>query len=285
MDRRGWQVGGGRCVELDCARIMAIVNVTPDSFSDGGLHLDAAAAIDRALQCVDEGADIIDIGGESTRPGAVRIDEQEQIRRVVPVIEGLVSQRDVIISVDTTLSAVAANALDAGAHIVNDVSAGLEDPEMLAMVAQRRAGYVLMHRLAAPGDDSYSDAYERSPEYGDVVGEVGAFLAERLDAAQASGIADESIVVDPGLGFGKSIEQNIALMRSMDAFDRLGAGVLSAASRKSFVGRLSGESDAAKRQGGSVAVSIFHWMAGVRLFRVHDVKLHREALAMVSALA
>ena len=205
---RFWTAGSDRVVSLDPFAIMGVVNVTPDSFSDGGQFTGPEEAAQFALQLVEEGATVIDIGGESTRPGAARVDAEEQVRRVVPVIARVRSRSGVAITVDTTSAAVAEAALEAGADAVNDVSAGCEDPAMFALVARRGAGLVLMHRLAPPGEDSYSDRYAEAPIYDDVVREVASFLLMRAELAMAAGVARESIVLDPGLGFGKSVAQN-----------------------------------------------------------------------------
>lgn len=282
---RFWTVGKDRELALDRARILAIVNVTPDSFSDGGSFLDPSRAIAHALECEAQGADIIDIGGESTRPGAVRVSADEQIRRVLPVIEGLSGRSDVLISIDTTLSAVAGAAIEAGASIINDVSAGKEDGRVLKLAAQRDAGLILMHRGAERENDRYSDEYVTPPVYGDVVEDVRSFLCERVEAAVCAGVNPEQIVVDPGLGFGKNVEQNLELLSCIDTFDDLGAGVLSAASRKSFIGKTTGVAHPADRLAGSLAVSMRHWVMGVRLFRVHDVAAHVQVFSVLTAMA
>ncbi len=283
-----WRLGHGRSLSLSAPRIIAIINITPDSFSDGGKFAtfdDAMAAMRRA---VEEGAAMLDIGGESTRPGAERVPADEQIRRVVPAI--IAARRagiDVPISVDTTLAAVASAALDAGADAVNDVSAGIEDPAMLPLVAEHGCGVILMHRLRPPGADVYSDQHATAPAYkhaAGVVGEVCEFLSGRASAAIAAGVARDSIVIDPGLGFGKSVEQNFALIANISSIASIGFPVLSAASRKSFIGKATAEPDPSRRVVGSVAVSVAHALAGVRLFRVHDVKEHAQALSIAMAM-
>ncbi|GAB4385447.1 MAG: dihydropteroate synthase [Phycisphaerales bacterium] len=268
-------------IPLDRPRIMAILNVTPDSFSDGGRLTTRQAIVQAALRAAEEGADILDIGGESTRPGAQRVSADEQIRRVVPAIEAIrAAGITLAISVDTTLAGVARAAADAGAVIVNDVSGGEEDADLLCFAAERGLGVVLMHRLCPPESDRYSDQYACPPRYDDVVEDVRAYLAARVEAAQAVGIDRRSILVDPGLGFGKSVEQNVALVRESARFLGLGAGVLSAASRKSFVGRVSlgRDSDPGQRGAGSIAFSLMHLLAGARVFRVHDVADQAAAL-------
>lgn len=268
---------------------MAILNATPDSFSDGGRHLDPERAAAAADLFVADGADMLDVGGESTRPGAARVDEAEQIRRVVGVIEAVRAAGVAVpISVDTTRRAVAEAALDAGADAINDVSGGEDDSHraggMLALAAERGCGIVLMHRLAPPSEDRFSDRYDAPPEYGDVVGEVAGYLAQRADAAVAAGCDRSAVVLDPGLGFGKTVEQNADLARGTARLCSLGCPILAAASRKSFVGRLSmgpGDTEPAPpeaRLGGSVAFSIVQMLGGARLFRVHDVRQQAEAL-------
>jgi len=264
---------------------MAILNATPDSFSDGGLHLDPARAADAAARLIAEGADVLDIGGESTRPGAERVPADEQTRRVTAVVRAVRDAGiDAPISVDTTLAPVAAAALDAGADAINAVSGGADDPAILALAAERGCGIVLMHRLAPPDRDRYSDRYDAPPAYGDVVAAVAGALREMARAATDAGCARDSVVLDPGLGFGKTVEQNAELVRRTGELCRLGFPLLGAASRKSFVGRLSmGPSDAEPpppddRLGGSVAFSLAQLAGGVRLFRVHDVRAQAAAL-------
>jgi len=277
-------------VPLDRPRIMAILNATPDSFSDGGLHLDPDRAAEAGARFVGEGADVLDVGGESTRPGAARVAPEVQVERVVPVIEALRARRetrDVAITIDTTSARVASAALDAGADGVNDVSAGLEDEGLLDLVASRGAGIVLMHRLTTPERDSYSDEYAESPAYGDVVEVVRAFLRERIGAALGAGVAARSIAIDPGLGFGKSVKQNLELIRRTGELAGLGHPVVSGASRKSFVGRVStggGGSPPASRVSGTVGASVCHMMSGARIFRVHDVGAHAGALRAAWAI-
>jgi dihydropteroate synthase len=263
---------------------MAVLNATPDSFSDGGRFGSADALVEHALRCVEAGADAIDVGGESTRPGAARVSAAEQIDRTAVVIERLRAASDVVISIDTTRAAVAEAALDAGADAINDVSAGREDDAMLPLAGGRGCGLVLMHRLRPPDEDSYSHAYDHPPEYDDVVAEVCAFLRARGEAARAAGVARDAIVVDPGLGFGKSVEQNFELIARTAEIVATGFPVLGAASRKSFIGAVTGVADPAGRDAGSVAASVVQHAAGVRLFRVHDVAGHAQALAVARAV-
>ncbi|MEX2218535.1 MAG: dihydropteroate synthase [Phycisphaerales bacterium] len=270
---------------LDRPRLVAILNLTPDSFYDGGRLGTVEEAVRAAERAVADGADVLDLGGESTRPGAQRVGPEEQVRRIVPVI-GAIRARggaagDIPISVDTTLAPVARAALDAGADAINDVSAGAEDAGMFGLAAQRSAGLILMHRLRPPERDSYSDRYAEPPRYGDVAAEVSAFLRERCAAAGARGVAPGSIVIDPGLGFGKTVEQNLELIRRTGELAALGYPVLSGLSRKSFTGRAAGlaESTPAERLGATLALSVAHLIAGARLFRVHDVAEHRRAVS------
>ena len=283
---RIWQLGNGKAIPLDRPSLIAILNLTPDSFSDGGDLPSPQAAADAAESAIRDGAAMLDVGGESSRPGAARVSAPEQIRRTIPAIR-LIRERnqDVPISIDTTLAPVARAALDAGADAVNDVAAGLEDEQMLPLVAQRGVGLVLMHRLRKPEHDQFSDKYTSPPAYpepGGVVQAVRDFLALRTQAAIAAGVAPDRIVIDPGLGFGKTVEQNLLLMRKTPALMELGFPVLSALSRKSFTARAAGlgpDSHPKARITASVGLSVVHLLAGVRLFRVHDVRQHHEAIA------
>jgi dihydropteroate synthase len=302
-DVRVWRLAHNRAVPLDRPRLIAILNTTPDSFSDGGMFLDPAAALDHAERLAAKGADMLDIGAESTRPGAAAVPDDEQIRRAVPVIERIRASAGKVanlpISIDTTRPAVAAAALEAGADAVNDQSAGMEGETqgrkspMLELVAQRGAGVILMHRLRAPAADHYSHAYPKAPDYGTegVVAAVRNFLQQRATAAAAAGIAAESIVLDPGLGFGKSVEQNWELFRALAAFEFLGHPVLCAVSRKSFIGAAMagpGNSGAipppSERIRGSIAAAMSLALQGVRLFRVHDVGEHARAFGSAAGL-
>lgn len=278
-----WRLGRGRELRLDGPRVMAILNVTPDSFSDGGSYPQLVHAVAAAERAVAEGAVVLDIGGESTRPGARAVPAEEQIRRVVPVIEAIRGRLGpgVFITVDTTRSAVARAALDAGADAVNDVSGGLDDEAMLPLVAERGCGVVLMHRPVRPEQDVWS--FARSDRgRGVVVDEVRRVLEERVSTAKAAGIAVESIVIDPGLGFGKSVLENLELIAGTGRLLELGRPVLSGVSRKSFTAVAAGLSKdvpARERVHASVGLSVAHLHAGARLFRVHDVAAHVQALA------
>lgn len=279
-----WRISDDRVLSLDEPRLIGVLNATPDSFSDGGMYPSIDAQMGAALRFVEEGAEIIDIGGESTRPGAARVGEAEQIDRTIPVIEELRLCSDVLISIDTTRSVVARAALEAGANIINDQSAGLEDDRMLPLAAARGCGLILMHRLAPPPEDSYSHQYEQEPEYADVVATVREFLLGRCIAAETAGVPREALVIDPGLGFGKSVEQNYRLIARSAELLATGYPVLGAASRKSFIGAVSGVELPRDRLIGSVAAGVAQYLAGVRLFRVHDVAAHRQALAVTSAV-
>lgn len=289
-----WALGNGRSLSLDRSRLMAIVNATPDSFSDGGRYRDASHAAEEAERMIAQGADMLDIGGESTRPGATPVPDDEQIRRVIPVIRALRGRGvDAPISVDTTSAAVALAALDGGADAVNDQSAGRDDAAMLPLVAERGSGVVLMHRLRRMNEDSFSHRYgERgqanAPRYEDheegVVGAVRAFLAERLGAARDAGIGDDRIALDPGLGFGKTVEQSLALVGSCASLAAIGPALVCAVSRKSFIGKILDEDDPAQRDDGSVSVAVAMRLSGATIFRVHEVPMHRRALRIADAL-
>lgn len=259
--------------------LMAIVNVTPDSFSDGGAFDGPGAAVQHAMRCIDAGAAIVDVGGESTRPGAAPVPAHEQVRRTVPVIEALArAGTPAALSIDTTSAEVARQAIAAGAHIVNDVSAGLDDPRMFETCAAAGCGLVIMHRLRRPAEDSYSNQYARAPEYGDVVAAVRDALVGRAEAAVAAGVARESIAIDPGLGFGKSVDDNWTLIRRLDEVAALGHPVLVGASRKSFIGAAAGISDPRARDPASAEAAVECAQRGAAILRVHDVPIHRDAL-------
>jgi dihydropteroate synthase len=259
--------------------VMGIVNVTPDSFSDGGMFQDADGAVKHGLRLLEEGADLLDVGGESTRPGADPVGTDEERSRVLPVIEGLRSEApEAIVSIDTQKAAVAHDAIAAGADVVNDVSAGA-DPEMFDAVAVGGAGMILMHMRGEPA------TMQQDPQYDDVVAEVRAFLAERIEAAVAAGVGRDRLCVDPGIGFGKNLQHNLALLRSIGSFRELRATVLAGASRKRFIGELSGVDDAADRRDGSLAAAVWCAAQGVDVVRVHDVAPTVEALRVADAIA
>jgi dihydropteroate synthase len=256
-------------------KLMGVVNVTPDSFSDGGLYLDAEAAIAHGRELVAQGADILDVGGESTRPGAEEVDEAEELRRVRPVVEGLVGTATV--SIDTSKLAVAKAALDGGATIVNDVTALRRDLEIGALCADREAGLVLMHMRGDPR------SMQDNPTYDDVVDEVKAFLAERVEAAIAAGVAEERIWLDPGIGFGKTLEHNLELLRRLGELRELGRPLVIGTSRKSFIGKIDG-SQIGERLGGTVASCVLAAAEGAEVLRVHDVAEAAQALEVAGAI-
>jgi len=279
-----WHLAHDRRLLLEPFALMGILNATPDSFSDGGQHLDPVAATARALEMVAEGATIVDVGGESTRPGATPVAAAEQISRVVPVIRGLRDASDVPISVDTTSAEVARAALDAGADAVNDQSAGEADPGMFRLVAERGAGLCLMHRVRPPALDAYSHSMPNSIIGGDVVKAVNDYLIHRAFHAIEAGVARSAIAVDPGLGFGKTVEQNFMLIARVDELSAIGFPVVIGASRKSFLGKASGVDVPAERISGSVIAAASAWSAGARIFRVHDVAATRQALLVAKAI-
>jgi dihydropteroate synthase len=255
---------------------MGVVNVTPDSFSDGGLYLDPEAAIAHGRELAAAGAEILDVGGESTRPGAEVVSEEEELRRVVPVIRGL-RDLDCDVSVDTSKARVAEAALDAGAAIVNDVTALRGDPEMAALCGDRGAAVVLMHMRGEPR------TMQDDPCYSDVVAEVKVFLAERLEFAVAAGIAEERIWLDPGIGFGKTAAHNLELLRRLGELRELGRPLVIGPSRKSFIGKVDG-SAAGERLGGTIASSVLAAAEGADVLRVHDVAEMRQALTVATAI-
>ena len=257
-------------------KLMGVVNVTPDSFSDGGLYFDPEAAVAHGQELAEAGAEILDVGGESTRPGADPVSAQEELRRVVPVISGLAGSQ-ARISVDTSKAAVAAAALEAGAEIVNDVTALRGDADMAGLCAERGAIVVLMHMLGDPR------TMQEDPRYDDVVADVKAFLAERLEAAVAAGIDEERVWLDPGIGFGKTGAHNLELLRRLRELRELGRPLVIGTSRKSFIGKVDG-SAADQRLGGTIASSILAAAEGADVLRVHDVTEMRQALAVATAI-
>jgi dihydropteroate synthase len=257
--------------------VMGIVNVTPDSFSDRGAFLDTPAAVKHGLQLADEGADILDVGGESTRPGSAEVPVDEELARVVPVIEELLKQIDVPIGVDTRKAAVARASLEVGAAVVNDVTAGRE-PEMFALVRDAGAGLVLMHMRGEP------KTMQENVHYEDVVREVRDFLADRIGAAVAAGIPRAQLCVDPGIGFGKNLEHNLAILRDIDAFHDLRTAVLVGASRKRFIGQLTGVDDPAERVEGTAGAVAWCAAHRVDVVRVHDVLQMRRVVDVVDAI-
>ena len=262
---------------LDRPRIMGIVNVTPDSFSDGGRHADTRAAVAHALRLVNEGADILDIGGESTRPGAAPVSCDEEMRRVIPVIEALSDKADALISVDTRSAAVMRRAVEAGADILNDVSALTHDRQALATAADLDVPVILMH---AQGDPR---TMQDSPTYGHVLLDVFDYLEARIEAARDAGIGLDNIIVDPGIGFGKTLAHNLALLAGLGTFHGLGVPLLVGASRKRMIGDLTSVETAAERVHGSVGAALAAVAQGAQIIRVHDVAATRQALTVYDA--
>jgi dihydropteroate synthase len=256
---------------------MGVVNVTPDSFSDGGLFLDPDAAVRHSLVLAGEGADVVDVGGESTRPGADPVPEDEERRRVLPVVEGIVGAgADVQVSIDTSKVGVARAALDSGATFVNDVTAFRSEPDLAGLVAQRGADCCLMHMLGEPR------TMQDDPRYDDVVSDVKAFLEERLAFAVSEGVAEERVTLDPGIGFGKTLEHNLELLRRLDEIVAIGRPVAVGTSRKSFLGRITGR-EVDERVAGTIATNVLALERGASMFRVHDVAPVRDALAVAAA--
>jgi dihydropteroate synthase len=274
---RSWGCGDHELRLGERTLVMGIVNVTPDSFSDGGLALDPDDAVELGLRLAEEGADLLDVGGESTRPGAEPVSADEEAARVLPVIERLAGKVELPISVDTRKASVARAALGAGATIVNDVSAGA-DPEMLPLVREHGSGIVLMHMRGEPR------TMQQAPSYDDVVREVRDFLADRIGAAVAAGVRRAAICVDPGIGFGKELEHNLRLLQAIGSFRDLRVPLLVGASRKRFVGALTGVEDPADRVEGSIAAAVWCASQGVDVVRVHDVRATVRALRVADAI-
>jgi dihydropteroate synthase len=256
-------------------QLMGVVNVTPDSFSDGGLFLEADAAVEHGEQLVAEGANLLDIGGESTRPGSEGVSEEEELGRVLPVVERLAAAGHRV-SIDTAKAGVARAALDAGAEMVNDVTAFRVSPEIAGLVAERGAVCVLMHMLGEPR------TMQEDPRYDDVVSEVKAFLEERLAFAVAAGVPEERVQLDPGIGFGKTLEHNLELLRRLDEIAAIGRPVVLGTSRKSFLGRITGR-EVGERAFATVATCVLGLERGARVFRVHDVAAAADGLAVAAA--
>ncbi len=276
-----WNINHERAIHLDRPFLVGILNITPDSFSDGGDYNTPTRAADRARRMLEEGADALDIGGESTRPGATRISACAQIDRVVPVIRAIRDAGiELPITIDTTRAEAARAAIRVGADAINDVSAATEDDGMLALAAEMGCGLILMHRERPPELDEFSDQYQRAPVSGTVSERVVGALRSARDLATSAGIDPACIVLDPGLGFGKDVAQNLELINTAQSLVSLGHPVMSALSRKSFVGRvgLGRDSDPSERLPATLALSVMHLQRGARLFRVHDVAAHRQAL-------
>lgn len=257
--------------------IAGILNVTPDSFSDGGRFFDPASAVRHARQMIADGADIIDVGAESTRPGSQRVPPAEQIARLKDILPAL---RDcgAVVSIDTTWAEVAAFAIECGARIVNDISAGREDPALFGLAGRTGCAVILMHMLGTPA------TMQKDPQYANVVDEVTHFLRERMASAVAAGLPRERIIIDPGIGFGKKLQHNLALLAATRQFADLGPPVMIGASRKRFIGELTGQSDAARRAWGTVGACLACYHRGATIFRVHDVAELSAALAVAKAI-
>ena len=260
------------------ALIMGILNVTPDSFSDGGRFLTPEKAVERALAMETEGADILDIGGESTRPGAQAVSAEEELARVLPVVEAVAGRVKCLISVDTSKASVAEKAIGRGAHIVNDVSALSYDPDMARVAGQTGAGVILMHMKGSPR------TMQVNPEYGDVVQEVTGYLQARMDWACSCGMERESLALDPGIGFGKTVEHNLALLAGLDRLIRCGRPVCVGLSRKSFLGKITG-GEVSDRLAASLAGAAYAMAKGAQILRVHDVKESCDVARLMSKLA
>jgi dihydropteroate synthase len=257
-------------------QLMGVVNVTPDSFSDGGLFLDPARAIEHGRELIAQGADLLDIGGESTRPGAAGVSAEQELARVGPVIEGLAGNGTPI-SIDTSKLAVAEAALDAGAAMVNDVTALRAEPQIAALCAERGADLVLMHMQGTPR------TMQREPAYDDVVDDVKAFLHERMEFARGEGVAEERIWLDPGIGFGKTVEHNAELLRRLRELTEIGPPLVVGTSRKTFIGKISG-AEVDQRLGGTVASCAIAFANGARMLRVHDVREVRGGMLVAAAI-
>ena len=276
-ERATWRIGGGTLEIGPRPLIMGILNVTPDSFSDGGRFLEPDAAVKRAVEMAEQGADLIDVGGESTRPQAVPVHVDEELRRIVPVVEEVRRRLSLPLSVDTTKAEVARRALDGGADVVNDVSALRGDPRMAEVVAAARCGLVLMHCQGTPR------TMQVDPRYENVLEEIKQFLLERMEFARSAGIAEDQILLDPGIGFGKNFTHNLTILRRLSELSELGRPVCVGLSRKSFIGQIVGR-PADDRLIGSVTAALFAMLQGARVLRVHDVAETRQALAVAEAL-
>ena len=267
----------GRSLLLDRPMVMGVLNVTPDSFSDGGRYLDPGAAVQHALEMAEQGADFIDIGAESSRPGAEPVSEAEEFRRLIPVVREVCRQVSVPVSVDTTKAAVATAAIEAGAAMVNDISACEADPAMMGAVAAAGAGLVLMHMQGAP------PTMQQAPRYGSVVDDVRDFLRARMQATVRAGIAADQILLDPGIGFGKNLDHNLALLARLDALQPLGRPILVGVSRKAFIGEVLGCRTDDRLMGTAAAVAAAV-LRGATVVRVHDVKAMRDVVRMIHAI-
>lgn len=271
------QVRGNRLLLGQKTWLMGIINVTPDSFSDGGLYFNKEKAVDRGLELAEEGADIIDIGGESTRPGSDFISTEEELMRTVPVISALRKKTDVLISVDTTKSEVAEAALGEGADIINDISSFRFDPKMLSLAAQKDIPVILMHMKGTPKN------MQLNPFYEDLLAEIRGFLEERIATAQAYGIKKEKIIIDPGIGFGKSLKDNLTLIKSLKFLEPIDRPILIGISRKSFIGKIL-SLPPQERTEGTIASAVLSIINGAHILRVHDVEAVKRAVLITEAI-
>jgi len=275
------QVGArvGSLIQAPDPVLMGILNVTPDSFSDGGEFFAVKPAVAQAEKMLDEGALMIDVGGESTRPGSDPVSPEEELRRVLPVVRGILESRpETKISIDTYRASTAETALDAGARVVNDVTALRGDPRMAGLVAERGCPVVLMHMLGEP------KSMQRDPRYENVVREVRDFLVGRVKHAVSAGVREENVILDPGIGFGKTLTHNLELLNGLNVFVELGFPVLVGTSRKSFLGKILGSDAVGDRLFGTVATNVIAYERGATLFRVHDVRANKEALRVAAAI-
>jgi len=274
-----WQLTDRLLTIANRPLVMGIINVTPDSFSDGGKYVNVNAAVAKGLELVQQGADILDIGGESTRPGAETVPLEEELRRVVPVVAGLARQTAAPLSVDTSKAEVARASLAAGARIINDVTALAGDPEMMEVARESKAGVILMHMKGTPA------TMQTDPRYEDVVVEIGRFFEERLRVTAEAGIARERIVLDPGIGFGKTSEHNLEILARLGEFQRFGRPICLGVSRKGFVGRLLNNRPVERRLAGSLA-ALCHALShrAVQIVRVHDVEQSRDAVNVIASI-
>ena len=262
----------------DKTYVMGVLNVTPDSFYDKGRFFDQKKAVKHAIEMERDGADIIDVGGESTRPGALDVSLEEEMRRVIPVISAISKKIKTAISIDTRKAGVADAALKAGASIVNDISALKEDPRMAGVVAKHRAGIILMHMKGRPKD------MQDSPEYADVVKDITKSLKESIDIAEEAGVEDDKIIIDPGIGFGKTVEHNLEILRDIRIFKKLGYPLCIGVSRKSFIGKILGSKDPEDRLAGSLAAAVAAVIGGANIIRTHDVGSTRQALKIADGI-
>ncbi len=269
----------GSLIQVPDPVLMGILNVTPDSFSDGGEFFGVKPAVVQAEKMLDEGAHMIDVGGESTRPGSDPVSPEEELRRVLPVARGILESRPkATVSIDTYRASIAEAALDAGARVVNDVTALRGDSKMAGLIAERGCPVVLMHMLGEP------KSMQRDPRYENVVREVRDFLVSRVEYAISAGVREENVILDPGIGFGKTLRHNLELLNGLNVFVELGFFVLVGASRKSFLGKILGSDATGDRLFGTVATNVIAYERGVTLFRVHDIRANKEALEVAAAV-